>query len=377
MKANQIQPVRLRDGDDALPRSHVRRRMAGQRKHAAFQRATKKCFASVHRELRAERRNFAETKSCLARRVAEFCGEAMDCRMKFIPVRRVLAQRNFAGECAAVCRPIRDDRLREFSVHIKKHSRFAVRAGRVADGSRHRRRMRRDVRIDLQIFDPHARRHVQRKVADEAVPVALRVVADAGRIFADVHDAAIVHADRQRVPARRELAEIIFVRRAKGIVRAEIFSVQPNLRLPVRTFEREDDALIFPVQRNFHRALIPRDTGEILFRCEPEGQFYISGLTILFEFRRGEIRGVADAARPDGVRRHGVADALFRQRAGQMEAAGKFFSRPIFGDARVGAVELKAPVAVQRQRVVGGQRAREQAAENHGGQDKDAFHWQS
>jgi len=38
---------------------------------------------------------------------------------------------------------------------------------------------------------------------------------------------------------------------------------------------------------------------------------------------------------------------------------------------------LKAPSAVQRQRVVGGQRAREQAAENHGGQDKDAFHWQS
>jgi hypothetical protein len=41
-----------------------------------------------------------------------------------------------------------------------------------------------------------------------------------------------------------------------------------------------------------------------------------------------------------------------------MEVAGQFFRRPIFRDARVGAVELKTPVAVQRQRVVGGQRAR-------------------
>ena len=351
--------------------------MAGERKHAAFQRAAKKSFPSVHRELRALRRDFAETKSCVARCVAKFRRQLSHCRMKFVPVRRVLTQGNFAGESSAVRRPVRDDRLREFSVHIKKHTRLAVRAGRVADGSRHRRRMRGDVRIDLQILDPNQRRRAQREVADEAVPVALRVVADAGGIFADVHDAAIVHANRQRVFAGHELAEIIFVRRAKGIVRAEIFSVQPNLRLPVRTFERQDDVLIFPVQRNFHRALKPSDARVILFRRQPEGQFYISGLTILCKFRRGEIRRVADAAGPDGVRRHGVADALFRQRAGQMDVAGKFFRRPIFCDARVGAVELKAPVAVQRQRVVGGQRAREQAAENHGGQDKDAFHWQS
>ena len=351
--------------------------MAGERKHAAFQRAAKKSFTAVHRELRALRRNFAKTKSGATRRLADFGRQLPHCRMKLIPIRRVLAQRNFARERAAVRRPVGHDRMQKFSIHIKKHSRLAVRAGRVADGSRHRRRMRRDVRVNLQIFNPNRRRRAQREVADEAVPVALRVVADAGGIFADVHDAAIVHADRQRVFAGRELAEIIFVRRAERIVRAEIFSVQPDLRLPVRTFHRQDNALVFPIRGNRHRALIPRDAGVIFFRRQPEGQFHISGLAILFKFRRGEKRAVADVAGPDGVRRHVIADALFRQRAGQVEAAGKFLGRPIFRDARVGAVELKAPGAVQRQRVVGGQRAREQAAENHGGQDKDAFHWQS
>ena len=67
MKAQQIQSMGFRNADDAFPLANIGRRMAGPGENAAFERAAKKCFATVDCELRAVGGDFAQTKADVIR----------------------------------------------------------------------------------------------------------------------------------------------------------------------------------------------------------------------------------------------------------------------------------------------------------------------
>ena len=130
------------------------------------------------------------------------------------------------------------------------------------------------------------RRRAQFDPPDDAVPVALRVVADAVRVLAHVHHHAVVHADGQRVLAGRELAEVVFVRRGQGVVRADELAVHPDARLPVRPFEEQHHALALPVRRESRcradttprrRSISPAAARTAPSRCPAARYFAYSG----------------------------------------------------------------------------------------------------
>ena len=121
----------------------------------------------------------------------------------------------------------------------------------------HPDRLRGDVGEHLQVLDPHRRPGLERHPPDDAVPVALRVVADAVRVHADVDDERVVHADREHVHAGREAAEVVLVRRREAVVAADDLAVHRDERLPVRPLEREDRPPPGPVPRDLDVGLVP------------------------------------------------------------------------------------------------------------------------
>ena len=62
VEADQVQAVGLGDADDALPRINIRRRMAGEREDAAFERAADEHLVAVEQELIALGRDFAQAE---------------------------------------------------------------------------------------------------------------------------------------------------------------------------------------------------------------------------------------------------------------------------------------------------------------------------
>ena len=114
-----------------------------------------------------------------------------------------------------------------------------------------------DVRIDPRIVDPDGVGCPQFEAADEAVPVALGVVGDAVGVVADVHDHAVVDADRQPVGAGGHVtAQLIHVRRAEAVLRAEGPPVDPDGGLPMRPLQEEGEASALPGGRDFDLPLV-------------------------------------------------------------------------------------------------------------------------
>ena len=63
MESQVVHSVRTGDAADALPGVHIGRRMTRERKDAALERAAEEQFPSVDDELRAVRRNLAQTEA--------------------------------------------------------------------------------------------------------------------------------------------------------------------------------------------------------------------------------------------------------------------------------------------------------------------------
>ena len=95
----------------------------------------------------------------------------------------------------------------------------------------------RHVRIHLQIFNPNQGRGSEANITHNAVPISLRMIADAVGVFPNIHNAPVVHPDGERVFAGLYLSQIIFVRRGEGVIAPLQLAVQPHLRLPMGTFE--------------------------------------------------------------------------------------------------------------------------------------------
>ena len=87
------------------------------------------------------------------------------------------------------------------------------------------------------------------------MPRALRVIADAVRVDADIKRLErVVNADGERVLARRELfCQVINMRRGKRVVFAREFTVHPHLRLPMGPLQREQHALVRAMTRGSPR----------------------------------------------------------------------------------------------------------------------------
>lgn len=82
--------------------------------------------------------------------------------------------------------------------------------------------------------------------ADDAIPVALGVIADAVRIFADVHDPAVIDSNAEVVLAGSEHSQIVLVWRGEGIICADNSASDPNARFPMRALECQNDPLAPP-----------------------------------------------------------------------------------------------------------------------------------
>ena len=136
--------------------------------------------------------------------------------------------------------------------------------------------------------------------------------------------------------------------RGEGVVRSDGLTVKPDARLPVRAFEKKHSAPAPPIRCHFEITLKPRRPHVVFFRLQPEGHFDISRLAILRHFRCGEPRLVHDAAGPNRVGGNVVPDPLPGQRAGQIDFGGQLPVKPALAQPDVRAVELKSPLAGER-----------------------------
>jgi hypothetical protein len=349
MEPQQVEPVCPRDPEDAPPFRDFGWRVPGLWKNSALQRAAEENLAAVQRELRALRREFAQPEVHGAGFAARECRrQPVQRGRELVPEGGGGAERERGGEGAVGgerrggCATERGDG--EFDG--RRQRRAGCRAHRAAHGHA----ARRHVRINLQIVDPRWRGGGEFEAADDAVPVALGVIGNAVGVFADVEVDGVVDAEGELVPAGGHRgAEVVDVRRGQAVVRAEGAAVEPDVRLPVRALEREHDPAARPGRRDFHVALEPRRARVIRFWLQPERHLEVARLPVARVFRRGEERFVDDAADPLRRERDGLADALAREGARQRERVGQLAFEPARAEAGVLAVELKAPLAAERQ----------------------------
>ncbi len=203
VEADRVQAVRLRDADDALPGRDVGRRVAGLREDRALEGAAQEGLAAVHDELGALRPDLPQAEADRPRVPGharlESRGQLVKHRRELVPGGSTRAERqlDLEGTARRVPGHLRGLRLER---RASRRPRFEPQgpaprgACRVADAAPRDRRPGRDAREDLQVLDPHGRRGPQFHPAHDPVPVGLRVVGDAVRVEADVHDEAVVHA---------------------------------------------------------------------------------------------------------------------------------------------------------------------------------------
>ena len=222
-------------------------------------------------------------------------------------------------------------------------------AAGIADPHLHQHGLAGHVRIDLRLLDPDRAGRQQFKASDHAVPVPLRVIGDAVRPGSNVHDHAVVHPDCQRVLARLEpRAEVIAVRRRETRVSADLPAVQPDACFPMGALQPQHHALAVPGRRNVHHPLIPGCPDIMLLRLQEERHLDVARPTV-FRVLRAFEPGI-DAYLPGPLRIHRdvVAETLVLQGAGQLEALLQGALEPAFRYSRIPAIQLKPPLAGQR-----------------------------
>src|ERR1051326_2556021 len=127
--------------------------------------------------------------------------------MKFAPKFGVAPKRDFHFALTAIGLPL------TFLANGPCRNRAAARlAGGIADSHFDGDGPVCDMRINLRVLNPNQWSGAQFDLANNAIPIALRVVADAMRVFADVDEYPIIHANAERVFSGRKLAENVLVR---------------------------------------------------------------------------------------------------------------------------------------------------------------------
>ena len=112
------------------------------------------------------------------------------------------------------------------------------------------------VGVHLHVVDPHQVGHPQANLADDPVPVGLRVFAHLVRV-ADRRETRVVDADREAVAPGRERGQRVLVRRDERVPLAEARAVEEGVRR-LRALEHEHDPLRVPLGRHDEVALVPR-----------------------------------------------------------------------------------------------------------------------
>jgi len=322
MKTQMVEAMGLGGSEDLAPCSYVRRRIAGQREDAAFECAAKEGLAPVESELRPLRGEFPHAEDDCPF-VCEILPldrhpQAIQVRRELVPQPHVVAHRIIDLH----------DLIRV--LHRKQHGPLGhfVPSARIEARCLKRQRPRvplaavagdrdanlgvpvLDVRIDLHVGNLNVVIRSQFDVADDAVPVGLRVVGDAVRVDTDADLDRVVHADRQGVPALAEHAEIIFVGHAEAVVRADRLAVDPDLSLPVTSFEEQHDPFGVPLAGDVDFLLVPGGSNIVFDWSQPEGHFDVARLAvrlILFGCEPGLVHDLAGPRRLDG---HFVAVAV-------------------------------------------------------------------
>ncbi len=350
MEAHAVQAPRLADADDALPRRHIGRRIAGQRETAAIVRGAEVEQLAVQPDDVAVGPDLAHAEGDIAPVVGVAALQAdrqvLERRREFGPGLRV-GHRYVEGRDTAVLRP------RHLGRGAAGRQNAAARlAGQVADDDADLRRLLRQVRKDLGVVDPYRRRRRQFDAADNAVPRRAFAVGDRVAVEAVGRgEHAVVDADRQPVPAGAEPAQVDIVRRDQRPVRTDRCAVDIDIGLPARAFQLQRNALAGPGGGDVDVALVPGDAQIMAHRLRQVGHLDVAGLGVILVLRQQVPAHVARQG-GDELRLGGdlVAIALGLQDTGQadMGVGGEVLGEPLPGDAGVVAVQGEAPLPGQR-----------------------------
>src|ERR1035438_8086480 len=205
--------MRLADVDDALPGRHVSRRIAGEWEDATFQCAAEESRMAVEHKLLALLFDLAKPETHCALivglRAFEPERELLEDGTELVPGLRICVQRLFDFGRAALLVP-----FHQLAMLANGEGSVASLAARITDLHLHQCGLPDDVRIYLRVLNPHGAGREKLDTSNHPVPVPLRVIGDAVRPGANVHDHAVVHPDSQRVFARLQAnAELVTVRR--------------------------------------------------------------------------------------------------------------------------------------------------------------------
>src|SRR5262245_59365008 len=109
-------------------------------------------------------------------------------------------------------------------------------AGDVADAHFDEHGMLDQVRKNLRVVNPNSSGIVQLNPANDAIPTSAQRIRNTVRIGSIGHQQAIVHANREAMPAGRNWTEIVNVRRDETHLRPYRSLVKPDRSRPMWPF---------------------------------------------------------------------------------------------------------------------------------------------
>ena len=161
---------------------------------------------------------------------------------------------------------------------------------------------------------------LQFDAADDAVPVALRLVGHGVRVlpYADILDTVIDAEDYLVGLAGNDVFRyIVAVRGRERHLPPHLVAVDVGLGLDVSPLQEERHAAVVPVAGNIYPAAVPRCPDIVALGRQEEGELRLLSLAILLHIRIEVVAGVVERTRPLRIHRDGVALAVGKHRAGQ------------------------------------------------------------
>jgi len=162
--------------------------------------------------------------------------------------------------------------------------------------------------------------------ADDAVPVALRLVAHAVGVLPHAHAVdAVADGDGYLIARSRSNRhrDVVFMGRGKTVARANAYAVDAHLSGDVRTLQKEHHAPTSPLLRQIDRPRIAGFADEVAFRSKEKRSLQTALLPIFRHIGIVIERRVVDGTRPLRLLRRQFALAVLKQRARQHHIAGR------------------------------------------------------
>ena len=362
-----VQAVALADAEHPLPRLLVHGRIAREGEVAVLHRAAQQRLSAVdvevvfaHLELpHAERGDvLVHLHQTAEVRLANVRLQEIDVGVELVPQQGALADEQRVDDgmragCEGVVLRL---------VDMMRAAGGALALRHIVDGALHglacavhhdrpnHRRIIVDVGIDLQVVNIDTPRPPQLQRADDAIPVALRLVGDAMAVGAWVDVLhAVVDADGNEVLSFLNIGrDVELVRHAQAILHAHLLAVYPDGTLPMGPLEVERHVLPRPLLRQVHFTDIPRRTHIVLVGGEEEGELDVSLHTVLLHRGVVVVGAVVERACPHGIYRDVVA--LQHLGHGARQGHGVVQRRPtipLLRLAHVLAVHLELPRAAK------------------------------